>query len=287
MIRWLFGEFFHRNITYALVGESGTGKSYQSKFIAAKYKISYIIDDGLLIKNERILAGRSAKEEQTILAAVKVAVFSDKERRDEVARRLLPEKYSKILILGTSEKMVNKIALRLQLPLPRKIIKIEDFARPFEIDTALRTRRVEGKHIIPLPSLEVRKTYPSIFLASQPVFKGKVPKTIGIIPESHEKSLVRPAYGTKPKIRISDFALSLMVKNAVYDYDPAINAKEIEIIDEPNGYSLCMSIDVPFGIRLEKKIDELKHFITENIERYTGFLIETVNIIIDKTIERE
>ena len=35
---------------YALVGESGTGKSFRSKLLAEKYGIDYIIDDGLLIQ---------------------------------------------------------------------------------------------------------------------------------------------------------------------------------------------------------------------------------------------
>ena len=278
-------ELLRWNVTYGLVGESGTGKSYQSKFVAAKYKIAYIIDDGLLIKNERIVAGRSAKEEQSILAAVKAAIFSDKERRDEVARRLLPEERRKVLILGTSEKMISKIALRLQLPLPRKIIRIEEFARPGEIDTALRTRRVEGKHIIPLPALEVRRAYPGIFLASQPVFKGKVPTTIGFIPESHEKSLVRPAYSTPPKVPLSDWALGVMVKNAVSEYNRHIRIKDIEVYGEGEGYRLVMTIDIPFGIRLEKNTDELNQYVTENIERYTGVLIEKINILIDKIID--
>ncbi|MDR2510430.1 MAG: hypothetical protein LBC77_07295 [Spirochaetaceae bacterium] len=272
--------------TYGLVGESGTGKSYQSKFVAAKHKIRFIIDDGLLIKDERILAGRSAKEEQTILGAVRAAVFSEKWRRDEVARKLLTERFRKVLILGTSEKMVLKIALRLQLPPPKKIIKIEDFARPRDIDTALRTRRVEGKHIIPLPSLEVKKSYPSIFLASQPVFKGNLPRTIGFIPESHEKSLVRPAYSRKPKIRISNEALRLMVENAAHEFDRSLRINENRIIDENAGYSMNMTIDVPLDFRLDKKIGEFKRYITENIERFTGILIEDVKITIDKNIEK-
>ena len=44
----------------ALVGESGTGKSFKSKLLAQKYGIDAIIDDGLLIQNDKILGGRSA-----------------------------------------------------------------------------------------------------------------------------------------------------------------------------------------------------------------------------------
>ena len=42
---------------YALVGKSGTGKSFRAKLLAEKIGIPYVIDDGLLIHGETILAG--------------------------------------------------------------------------------------------------------------------------------------------------------------------------------------------------------------------------------------
>ena len=49
---------------YALVGESGTGKSFRAKLLGEKLGIELIIDDGLLIKNDKIIAGHSAKEKR-------------------------------------------------------------------------------------------------------------------------------------------------------------------------------------------------------------------------------
>ncbi|MEE0885920.1 MAG: hypothetical protein UIB61_03365, partial [Treponema sp.] len=109
---------------FALVGESGTGKSFRAKLIAEKYGIDAIIDDGLLIQNDKILAGHSAKREKTYMGAVRVALFDDKDHRDEVAKAWKKARIKKLLILGTSEKMVMKIATRLQLPQPQKIIHI-------------------------------------------------------------------------------------------------------------------------------------------------------------------
>ena len=37
--------------TFALVGRSGTGKSFRAQLVAEKYHIQLIIDDGLLIRN--------------------------------------------------------------------------------------------------------------------------------------------------------------------------------------------------------------------------------------------
>ena len=158
---------------YALVGRSGTGKSYHSKLVAAKYRIDLIIDDGLLIKGDRILAGHSAKRDPNFIAAVRTAVFDDDDHRDEVMNALQKERYKKILIIGTSEKMASKIAKRLELPQPEKIIHIEDIATEEEIETAMRIRYTEGKHVIPVPSIEVTRSAPQIVYDSMKVFLGR------------------------------------------------------------------------------------------------------------------
>jgi adenylate kinase family enzyme len=277
---------FKRKKVFALIGESGTGKSFRAKLVAQKYGIDFIIDDGLLIRDNRILAGHSAKKEKTFLAAVKVALFDEKSQRDEVARRLQSEKFKHILVLGTSEKMVNKIAARLQLPPPSKIIKIENIASQEEIDRAVRTRRIEGKHVIPVPSIEVKRSYPNIFYDAIRIFKRKItPAGIGPVPTLHEKSLVRPEYSRRGKVIISEAALSQMVINCVDEYNHEIKIKKILVKDDKMGYRLVITIDVPYGIQLGGNIHEMQQYVIENIERYTGILIEEVNIIIDKITE--
>jgi adenylate kinase family enzyme len=279
---------FKRVKVYALVGESGTGKSFRAKLVAQKYGIEYIIDDGLLIKDNHILAGNSAKKEKTFMAAVKVALFDDKARRDEIAGKLQGEKTRKILILGTSEKMVNKIASRLQLPPPGKIIHIEDIATKEEIEKAIRTRRIEGKHVIPVPSIEVKRAYPQIFYDAIHIFQRKRPGLkkpslpIGPTPEVHEKSVVRPEYSKRGRVIISEAALSQMVIHCVMEKNPDIRIKKISVRDDEMGYRLVITVDVPYGIQLSGNIHDLRQYIIDNIEQFTGILIEEVNIIIDQ-----
>jgi adenylate kinase family enzyme/uncharacterized alkaline shock family protein YloU len=271
---------------FALVGLSGTGKSFRARLVADKYGIEFIIDDGLLIRANRILAGHSAKKEKTFLAAVKVALFDEKSHRDEIARRLQSEKIKKILVLGTSEKMVSKIAARLQMPPPSKIIKIEDVASQEDIDKAIRTRRIEGKHVIPVPSIEIKRSYPNIFQNAIRIFlKRGSPAGIGPTPKILEKSVVRPEYSKRGKVIISETALSQMVIHCVDEYNPNIRIKKILVRDREMGYSLVITIDVPYGIQLGGNIHEMRNYIIDNIERYTGILIEEVNIVIDKIVQ--
>jgi len=267
---------------FALVGASGTGKSFRAKLLAQKYDIGAIIDDGLLIQDDKILAGHSAKREKTFLAAVRTAVFDDKEHRDEIARALKKQNIRRLLILGTSEKMVRKIAARLQIPQPGKIIKIEDIATQDEIDFAIRSRRIEGKHVIPVPALEIKRSYPQIFYDSIRIKLFRKERPSGANMKVYEKSVVRPEFSKKGRVSISEAALTQMVMHCVSEFDPEIKIKKLTIKTDAHGYKLVITTDVPFGTELAGKIHNLQKYVIENIERYTGILIESVNIIVDK-----
>ena len=103
---------------FALIGRSGTGKSFRAALIAQKYNIELILDDGLLIHDQKIIAGRSAKSEKAYLSAIKTALFTDERQRRQTIDALKRYKFKRILILGTSFGMVARIARRLELPSP-------------------------------------------------------------------------------------------------------------------------------------------------------------------------
>lgn len=270
---------------YALIGESGTGKSFRSKLLAEEYGIHAIIDDGLLIIDEKIVAGHSAKREKTYMGAVRAALFDDKEQRDDVAKAFKKSKLKKILLLGTSEKMVTKIAMRLQLPQPSKIIHIEEIASKEDIEKAVKSRQVEGKHVIPVPSIEVQKSYPQIFSNSIHDFfskKKSLKNPSGKGGKMIEKSIVQPEFSKKGRIEISEAALTQMVMHCVQECSPDVKIKKISIKTNVRGYKLFVTIDVPFGTQLTGKVHKLQQYIIDKIETYTGILIEEVSIIIDK-----
>ncbi len=268
---------------FALVGESGTGKSFRAKLVAQKFGIDMIIDDGLLISGDAIVAGKSAKREKLYMAAVKTALFHEKAHRDEVARVLQRSRWKKILLIGTSEKMVKKIAERLQIPYPAKIIKIEDIASREEIDTAIRARKVEGKHVIPVPAIEIKRSYPRIFYDSIRVFLQRNVAQGGLsTPKLYEKSVVRPEFSKRGRVAISEAALSQMVIHCIDEFDDSIRIQKITIRSDSQGYRLTVVIEVPFGSQLSGRIHNLQQYIIDNIERFTGILIEEVNLVIDR-----
>ena len=290
MIMNIFSRFTGHGMTvFALVGESGTGKSFRAKLRAQENGIEAIIDDGLLIQNDKIIAGRTAKHEKTYMGAVRIALFDDKQHRDQVAKALQTNKIKKLLIIGTSEKMAQKITSRLQIPLPSKIIKIEDIATREELEKAIRSRQIEGKHVIPVPAIEVKKSYSQIFYDSMKEIAGKSSANFKILnlfgkkkQSTLEKSIVTPEFSKKGRIEISEAALSQMAMHCVSEFSKDIRIKKLSIKTNSRGYKLIITVDVPFGRQLTGEIHRLQQYVIENIEKYTGILIEEVSIIIDK-----
>lgn len=278
---------------YAFTGASGTGKSFRAKLVAQKYGITAIIDDGLLIQGDKIAAGHSAKREQTYMGAVRVALFDNKEHRDEVARALKKAHLKRILILGTSDKMTIKIATRLQLPPPEKFIHIEDIATADEIAQAVRSRQIEGKHVIPVPAHEVKRNYPRIFnnavrviLARRHllnVFGNILNAEMASSDKVYEKSVVRPEFSRKTRVNISQAALARMTAQAVKNFNGDIRIKRLLVKTDASGYRFVLTVDVPFGAQLADMINKLQQHIIESIEKYTGILIEEVSVIIDRS----
>jgi len=271
--------------TYALVGKSGTGKSFRAKLVSQKFGIELIIDDGLLIRDQKIIAGKSAKKANSYLGAIKTAVFDDKKHKISVIKTLEKEKFKRILILGTSEKMIRKISSRLHLPSPTKILNIEQLASKEEIATAIKSRKLEGKHVIPVPAIEIHRTYPRFVYDSIRVF---VKKNIFFQRKNEvfEKAIVRPDFAEKGKIKISESAITQMVTHCIDEFDDTISVKKIQVKNDPRGYRLKISIHIPLGVQMSGSIHNLQEYIMESIERYAGVTIDRVNITIDKLIKK-
>jgi len=269
---------FRKVKVFALVGRSGTGKSFRAELIARRFGIDVIIDDGLAITGQRILAGRSAKREGRKFTAVKTAIFSNPEHARQVIESLKSGDFKKVLIVATSEKMARMIARRLHLPEPGRWIRIEDVATREEIEAASRSRSVAGKHIIPVPAVEVRREHSHIFLDSIQIFLRR--KFFRRGKSAYEKTLVRPSYSNKGLVRISESALSQMVIHCVNEYDPEIKIGKIIVTEENNGYKLEVVVRLPFGLKIGGRLHGLQFYILENIEHFTGLDLQEVNVTV-------
>ena len=204
---------------YAFVGKTGTGKSYNAQKIAKANDISYIIDDAILIKNTKVIAGKSAKTEANLIASVKAAIFLDELRREEMKIALKSEKPDKILILGTSDDMVKKIVNNLELGEIYKTIYIQDVVSQKQIDEARRSRVEDGQHVVPVPTLEIKKQFSGYFLDSLKSFGIFGKDDNSDMHDTSEKTIIRPTYSYLGNYTISDNVINDIISYVVSRVD--------------------------------------------------------------------
>jgi len=265
---------------FALVGRPGSGKSFRARLLAEKHRIELIIDDGLLIREQKIIAGSSSKKEKAYLTAIKTALFTDENRRREMIKALQNEKFKRILILGTSVRMVERICRQLELPKPYRIIYIEEIATEEEIRQALKARKTEGKHVIPVPAIEVKQNYPHLFFETIKIFFERSffrRRQQNVF----EKTVVRPAFSKKRgKLEISESALVQMVLHCVAEYAHELAIEKVQVKREIDGYSLAIQLKAPYGCQLGELVPRLQQYITQHVESYTGISLHRVDILI-------
>lgn len=261
---------------YALIGKSGTGKSYKALEVACENNINYIIDDGLLIHNGQIVAGISAKQSKTKVEAVRKAIFSEKNHRENVKKKINDLDIEKILILGTSKKMVEKICKTLEIGTIDKIININDVSTVEEIEMALESRK-KGNHIIPVPTVEIKDRINGLSINPLRRFFITSDKRTKVI----EKTLIRPAFSYIGKFYISPEVLKQIIKYTVYKNKSIYKINRINIEKMDNSIKIKVSININNMIPFFE-VENIQKNIKKNIEENTLINVCKVDLYIKK-----
>ncbi len=263
---------------YALIGETGTGKSHNALTVANKYNIDAIIDDGLLIRDSLILAGYSAKRESNKIQAIKRALFLERSHCEEVKNAIKEFNLSKILILGTSRKMIDKIVDVLELPVPSTFIDIEDVSSKGQIEEARRVRLSDGIHAVPVPRIQVKKKIPFFLLDSLYSFYRKNPTSKRRT--RSEKSIVRPPFSYLGKLVISDDAVITIVKKCLESHPNLANLEQAKVELKNDGLVINLSIIVDYGINATRVAQRIQYKVIDEVEHLTGLNVIRVNVTV-------
>lgn len=261
---------------YALVGKSGTGKSFHAMNLCRKYNIEAIIDDGLFIYKNTVEEGVSAKRASTKIGAVKTALFLKDDIRDKVVAAIKRKNPQSLLVLGTSDGMIDRILERLELPplAPDSLrrIRIEDITTPEERAMAREQRDHLGKHVIPAPSLQLKRSFAGYFMDPLRLFRGKDQGAAA------ERTVVRPTYSYMGEYFVDEKVINDII-TCVARTMPAIG-KVIYIVQEasPEAYELAVSIKIRRGYPIWDSAQAFQERLTAMLEEMTAFNVSKVDI---------
>lgn len=265
--------------TFALVGPSGTGKSHRATNIAHQLEAQVIIDDGLLIQGNRILAGKSAKSQPTRIGAIKSALFMDEKQVQEIKEALLNLEPDRILILGTSAEMAQRITARLGLPSLTKVLSIEDVASEKEIRKARFLRSQFSKHVIPAPTLEVKRSFPGTLVDPLQVFLRR--KGVKGKKDWLEQSVVRPTFTYHGKLSIANSALTAIAGHAAVLVKGVSHSGKINVtVEQESIVIIDLAPTLIFGYPLHLVAAEIQYKVKQSVEEMTGLQVKMVNVLV-------
>lgn len=263
------------------IGPSGTGKSHRASWVARERGIDFIIDDGLLIKVNQVIAGVSAKRESTRIGSIKRALFVDDKHTKDVMYAIALHKPEAIMIIGTSDEMVEKITARLQLPEISQKIYITDVANEFEIKQAMSTRKEQGKHVIPVPTFEIKQDFSGYFLDPLQIFKRKGKGSYQLV---GEKSVVRPTFSYLGKYTISDYTVYQIVEHMVNNISGVSKISRFRAENRTDGIFMDMDLVLIYGFPIKPLIREIQTRVKNEVERLTALNIGALNVTVKSLV---
>ena len=262
---------------FAFVGKSGTGKSHRAHIVAKKYGIEYIIDDGILIHKNHVLEGKSAKTEATKIASVKVAIFLNEDRRAAMANKIRELNIDKLLILGTSDDMVNKIAKALELPEIANYSYIQEFATEEEMQLAQKMRIEQGKHVVPVPTFAVKEQFSGYFMDPLKIFTRKKDLDNEVITE---RTVIRPTYSYLGNYTIADTVIINIIENVGREIDGVFKISRVRVDKYIDGVNLQVDIVIEYGYKMPIVAANLQKRIINKITILTGLNIFKLDLTI-------
>lgn len=260
---------------YAFVGPSGSGKSYRATWVANESGMECIVDDGLLIRGNELLSGYSAKKEPTKIGSIRRALFRDPEHAAQVREAIQVHHPDSILILGTSDKMVQEIAQTLEIAPIQHIIRIEEVASEEEIEKAKRIRRTQGKHVIPVPAFEIKKDFSGVLLDTLRIFnRGKHGR------HSFEttKSVVRPNFSYRGDYHIADNVVVTICQIEAGKVAGVGKNMRCSLESKPQGAYIDFDISVKYGYDVREVAREVQASVYDAVYEYTAINVCEMNV---------
>lgn len=271
---------------YSFTGKSGTGKSYQAIRVAKEKGIPALIDDGLLIYRNKIVAGNSAKKCESKAKAMRTALFNYEDQRGDVQKKIKSLKIKKLLVLGTSDRMVDIITDTLDLPRAMERLYIEDFTSAGDREIAAERRNNHGEHVIPAPMGDLKRDFAGYFMNPQRLLKNWTLASDET--DKYEKTVVMPQYAYSGNYTISE--------NVIGDIIRIVAKKNRRNIRVTNFYNngKTGNLVIELDLKVRKTVDcmrsciILQRDIKRSIEQMTSFQVKCVNVNIrELVLDRE
>ena len=262
----------------AFVGAAGTGKSQRASQVGRQYGVDFVIDDGLVVSKGRIMAGKSAKSEKNLVRAIRRALFQYAPHRLEAASFLASRAPCKVMVIATSNLMMEKIVAALNLPFPKKIVDITEVASREEIVNALKERREKKQHVVPVSRTQIQRNFAGRLVSQlKGFFKSK--------DRQDARTVVQPPFSFDGRVTIETEAILEITRRLLIIGDHIHKVRELNLAPEEDAISVNLTVDVRLNGESALYLARLiQKKISRGLSFFTGMEVKKVNISIDEIL---
>jgi len=205
---------------------------------------------------------------------VRTAVMMNEEQAREIRAALKKLKPERVLVLGTSKRMVHRIVDALDLPRPDEYVMIEEVATPEQISHARRIRRLHGKHVIPAPTFEVKKSFSGYLVDPLRLFHRRARGPSALI----EKSMVRPTFSSLGHFAITDSVVASIAERACSDNEGIAEVLKTSVVSRPEGVVINVDVVVSYGYRVIDVLRYAQQEARDMVDHMTALNVISLNI---------
>ena len=144
------------------------------------------------------------------------------------------------------------------------------------METARRIRTTEGKHVIPVPTFEIKKDFSGFLLDPLQIFKSK---GTGNKPYISEKSIIRPTFSYLGNFKISDTVFRQIAEYMALKTDAIHKVTKTRIDNMGEGISVYMEVVIVYGFNVLESLRDFKIKCKKEIENLTAMNVEKVDVV--------
>ena len=173
--------------------------------------------------------------------------------------------------------MVEFIVERLDLDGIDEIIHIENIASKDEINTAQNIRNKEGKHVIPVPEIEVQSLLPGYIVDVLEMFNSRFAGE-----EKQESSIVRPKFSYNGELIIYNKVINKSINHFLEKYFSEITkTNSVKVKKEKFGLRVELGITLKYGINIPEFVKDLRKELKRKIENFIGIKVLEIKVCIE------
>ncbi|MBR6800100.1 MAG: Asp23/Gls24 family envelope stress response protein, partial [Firmicutes bacterium] len=201
--------------------------------------------------------------------------FNEEGHMEEVRDKIKKIKPSSILIIGTSDGMVDRIVSRLELPKINKRIYIDDITTEEERALAKKHREEMGQHVIPAPTFQLKRQFSGYFMLPM---RALIKELGSPWRDMSEKSVVRPTYSYLGDYKISGKVMNDIVECVKRESAGVYEVVKVALSPVQDGVDVFITANFKFGVPLADASKDFQKNVAARIEEMTAFNVNKLDL---------